>query len=724
MQIVTLADMKQMIGVLPAVRPDVLRRRAAGLVQAQGRHRGAARRREVAGEEAGSRAWAFDVGRQRARLLSDRQPGPPRAAPRSTRWPTSSCFRTIRARLGLDRVRFAATGAAAIDPEALEFVLALGLPCCEMWGMSELTCAATVNPPDAIRIGTVGKALAGAELRIAEDGELLVRGPLVMKGYRNEPEKTAETIDADGWLHTGDIATIDDDGYVRIVDRKKELMINAAGKNMSPANIEGTVKVSCPLVGSAVAIGDDRPYVVALLTLDPDAAAAFAAAHGLADASPAALAADPAVRAAIEAGIKEANARLARVEQIKKFDDPARRVGARRRRDHADDEAQAQADREQVRRRRSRSSTPAPEGCAGPVASAGAVGKTGHVSDSDAGRTSRAAAAEGPDRHRSRRPDEPAACRRLAHPAAQRGHDRPGARRARRRVRRHRHQPAVRAADGVRARRRHAIKPTPGRRLRRHLAGVLVDHRSSCRSSTSRSSCAPTTTARAASWRWPRWPAGSPTTAGGSSASSLMLGVVGASLFYGDSVITPAISVLSAVEGLEVASPGLATTPCCPIGIAILAVLFVVQRFGTHVVGRFFGPVMVLWFLVLAVTGLPQVVAAPGRSSGPCSPTYIGTFVADHPFLAFIALGAVVLSITGAEALYADMGHFGRAPIRRAWFFLVFPCLTLNYLGQGALVLQRQAARSATRSSCSRRAGRASRWSSWPRWPPSSPRRP
>ena len=159
-----------------------------------------------------------------------------------------------------------------------------------------------------------------AELRIADDGELLVRGPLVMKGYRNEPEKTAEAIDADGWLHTGDIATIDDDGYVRIVDRKKELMINASGKNMSPANIEGTVKVSCPLVGSAVAIGDDRPYVVALLTLDPDAAAAFAAA-----ARPGRRLAGRAgrrprrARGRSRSGMKEANARLARVEQIKKF---------------------------------------------------------------------------------------------------------------------------------------------------------------------------------------------------------------------------------------------------------------------------------------------------------------------------------------------------------------------------------------------------------------------
>src|SRR4051794_23446017 len=205
----------------------------------------------------------------------------------------------IRKKLGLDRVRFAATGAAAIDPEALEFVLGLGLPVCELWGMSELSCAATVNQPGAIRIGTVGTALKNVELRIADDGELLVRGPMVMKGYRNDPEKTAEALDTEGWLHTGDIATIDDAGYVRIVDRKKELMINASGKNMSPANIEGTIKVSCPLVGSAVAIGDDRPYVVALLTLEPDAAAAFASRHGIADASPAVLAADPAVHAAV-----------------------------------------------------------------------------------------------------------------------------------------------------------------------------------------------------------------------------------------------------------------------------------------------------------------------------------------------------------------------------------------------------------------------------------------
>jgi KUP system potassium uptake protein len=171
---------------------------------------------------------------------------------------------------------------------------------------------------------------------------------------------------------------------------------------------------------------------------------------------------------------------------------------------------------------------------------------------------------------------------------------------------------------------------------------------------------------------------------------ALFLAVVGASLFYGDSVITPAISVLSSVEGLEVVSPNLHDA-VIPISIAILTLLFIVQRFGTHLVGRFFGPIMTAWFLVLAITGLPKIIDHPDILKA-LSPTYIFSFVADHPFLAFIALGAVVLSITGAEALYADMGHFGRAPIRRAWFFLVFPCLTLNYLGQGALVLHQPGA--------------------------------
>ena len=169
-------------------------------------------------------------------------------------------------------------------------------------------------------------------------------------------------------------------------------------------------------------------------------------------------------------------------------------------------------------------------------------------------------------------------------------------------------------------------------------------------------------------------------------ALALLLGVLGASLFYGDSLITPAISVLSAVEGLEVAEPGLADL-VLPIGIGILALLFVAQRFGTHRVGRLFGPIMVLWFVALAVLGVPHVLTHPTVLGG-LSPTYIVGFIVDHPFTAFIAMGAVVLSITGAEALYADMGHFGKRPIRVSWFAIVWPALILNYLGQAALILE------------------------------------
>jgi KUP system potassium uptake protein len=170
----------------------------------------------------------------------------------------------------------------------------------------------------------------------------------------------------------------------------------------------------------------------------------------------------------------------------------------------------------------------------------------------------------------------------------------------------------------------------------------------------------------------------------------VLLGVFGAALFFGDSVITPAISVLSAVEGIDVVSPGIASA-VLPIGVAILAVLFLVQRFGTHTVGRLFGPVMVLWFVAIAVLGVPQIIGHPGILRS-LSPSYAVSFAAASPMTGFLAMGSVVLAITGAEALYADMGHFGKPPIRRAWFAVVFPALTLNYLGQGALVLHNRAA--------------------------------
>jgi long-chain acyl-CoA synthetase len=225
----------------------------------------------------------------------------------------------IRQLLGLDQLRLAISGAAPIAPDILRYMFALGIPVLEVWGMSECCGAGTANPPEAIRIGTVGPALPGVQLKLADDGELLLHGPIVMKGYRNDPARTAEAIDSDGWLHSGDLAAIDEDGYVRITGRKKELIINSAGKNMSPAAIEGAVLAASLMIAQVVAVGDRRPYVVALIVLDPEAAAAFGAQQGITDPSPAVLADHPAIRGAIGAAVDAANAKLARVEQIKRF---------------------------------------------------------------------------------------------------------------------------------------------------------------------------------------------------------------------------------------------------------------------------------------------------------------------------------------------------------------------------------------------------------------------
>ena len=227
-------------------------------------------------------------------------------------------FAGLRAMLGLDEAVSVNVGAAPTPREVLVFFHAIGIPLAELWGMSETCGAGACNPPDRIKIGTVGPAGPGIELKLAEDGELLMRSGVVMTGYRNAPDKTAEAIDADGWLHTGDIAEIDEDGYVRIVDRKKEIIINAAGKNMSPANIESTLKGASPLIGQACVIGDLRPYNTALIVLDSDFGPAWAAQHGI-EGDLATLAADERVRAAVQAGVDAANEKLARVEQIKKF---------------------------------------------------------------------------------------------------------------------------------------------------------------------------------------------------------------------------------------------------------------------------------------------------------------------------------------------------------------------------------------------------------------------
>ena len=224
----------------------------------------------------------------------------------------------MRGLLGLDQLHIASSGAAALPLEVLYFLAGLGVEIREVWGLSETTGAATANSAEAFRAGTVGRPIDGVEVKTGEDGELLVRGPIVFLGYL-QPDGTIEpATDADGWFATGDIGTIDDDGYVTITDRKKELIITSSGKNIAPTRIEGLLKEH-PLIGQAVAIGDARPYVTALIVLDDEIAPGWAAANGVEAAGIDALAAHEAVQAEIARAVESANSRLARAEQIKRY---------------------------------------------------------------------------------------------------------------------------------------------------------------------------------------------------------------------------------------------------------------------------------------------------------------------------------------------------------------------------------------------------------------------
>ncbi|MEV4414806.1 AMP-binding protein [Catellatospora sp. NPDC049609] len=295
-RVTCLADLTQLAGALTAVRPTywaavprVFEKMRARILDA------------LADAPAPRRAMFYLA----VRLSRRRNAGP--AARAAARVADRLVLSRVRRQLGMDRMRWAMCGAAALSVPVLEFFLDLGVPVCEIWGMSETCGASTLNPPGAIRPGTVGIAAPGVELRLADDGELLVRGPIVTRGYHHDPDRTADAF-ADGWLRTGDVATLDADGYLTIVDRKKELIINAAGKNMSPSNIEGAVKAACPLLSAMIVVGDGRPYNVALLVLDPDAVAAHQARDGagsLAD--------------AVAAGMAAGNATLSRVEQIKRY---------------------------------------------------------------------------------------------------------------------------------------------------------------------------------------------------------------------------------------------------------------------------------------------------------------------------------------------------------------------------------------------------------------------
>ena len=310
------ADPRAVIAALPTVRPTrfiavprVWEKLKAGLEAAMAGEPDPQRREAT--------RWALDVG---LRVVRARQSGnePDEQLAREHAKAEQLVLARIRGRLGLDELDLAGVGAAPTPLEVLEFFHALGIPVVEGWAMSETAAGGTINSTSAPRLGTVGRPLPGVEIRLGEDREVLVRGDNVMAGYRNQPDKTAEAIDAEGWLHTGDIGEIDGDGFLRIVDRKKELIINAAGKNMSPANIEARLKTSSPLIGHAVALGDARPYNVALIVLDPDNIAAFARANGLLE-EDVALAEHSDVVAEVTAAVTRANEHLSRVEQIKRF---------------------------------------------------------------------------------------------------------------------------------------------------------------------------------------------------------------------------------------------------------------------------------------------------------------------------------------------------------------------------------------------------------------------
>jgi long-chain acyl-CoA synthetase len=251
--------------------------------------------------------WALDVGLKKVRAEQAGEAVDEELAAEHAK-ADELVLSKIRERLGLDQVESVNVGAAPTPREVIEFFHAIGIALAELWGMSETTGYGTCNPPDRIKIGTVGPASPGAEIKLGEDGEVLIRGPFIMTGYRNQPEKTRETIDEEGWLHTGDIGELDEDGYLKLVDRKKELIINAGGKNMSPANIEAKIKASSPVIGQAIAIGDGKPYNVALITLDPDVAPAFEQQQG-----------HDALIAEVARGMQAANEQMARVEQIKRY---------------------------------------------------------------------------------------------------------------------------------------------------------------------------------------------------------------------------------------------------------------------------------------------------------------------------------------------------------------------------------------------------------------------
>jgi long-chain acyl-CoA synthetase len=265
----------------------------------------------------GALQQALEVGHRKVRLEREGKTIPDDLARDHTE-ADAHVLSKVRARLGLDEAEDVYVGAAPTPMAVFEFFHAIGIPLAELWGLSESCGCGAVNLPGKVRLGTVGQVTPGMELTLAEDGEVLLRGPMIMKGYRNLPDLTAEAIDSDGWLHTGDIGELDGDGYLSIVDRKKELIITAGGKNISPANLESKLKAHS-LIGTACVIGDMRPYLTALIVLDPDVAPAWGEQRGLAGLSLEELGVDDAVREEIQSAVDQLNSEVSSVEGVKKF---------------------------------------------------------------------------------------------------------------------------------------------------------------------------------------------------------------------------------------------------------------------------------------------------------------------------------------------------------------------------------------------------------------------
>ncbi|MEJ5989948.1 long-chain fatty acid--CoA ligase [Ramlibacter sp. PS3R-8] len=274
--------------------------------------------KEASGMQQAAYAWSIKVGEQIAERVMAGQPvdGALKFKYMLANWMALS---NVRKMIGIDRARFLVTGAAPISPELVKWYLALGVPMLEVWGMTETCGAATGVPANRIKPGSIGPAASYNEVKVdPATGEIMVRGPNVFMGYLNQPEKTAETIDADGWLHTGDVGAVDGDGFFRITDRMKDIIITAGGKNVTPSEFENELKFS-PYITDAVVIGDKKPYLTVIVMIDQENVEKYAQDHDVPFSNYASLTRSPEVQALIQGEIDRVNRKFARVEQVKKF---------------------------------------------------------------------------------------------------------------------------------------------------------------------------------------------------------------------------------------------------------------------------------------------------------------------------------------------------------------------------------------------------------------------